>query len=89
MTIAANSLKQNFSDCDKNLGNWIDHYGKCYGMIGEFIINELGGYDVHGWSVTVGETNSHWNYCTGNFKDKSVFFQFNYGDLHFNIIKYI
>jgi hypothetical protein len=88
LTIASNSLKQDFSDCDKNFENWYDPYGQCYRKIGEFIVEELGGYLEHGWCVTVGETNSHWNYCTNFQKDLSVFFQFNYGDLHFNIIKY-
>jgi hypothetical protein len=88
LTIVANSLKQDLSNCDKNPEGWYDPYGQCYRKIGQFIIKELGGYLEHGWCVTVGETNSHWNYCTSSQKDLSVFFQFNYGDLHFNIIKY-
>jgi hypothetical protein len=82
-------MKQEFNDCDQNRENWYDTYGQCYRMIGEFIINGLGGYTTeYGWCVTVGETNSHWNYCTGNQRDFSVLIQFNYGDLHFTFSKY-
>ncbi len=79
MTTAENSLKQDFSDCDKNAENWIDPYGQCYRKIGEFIEKEL--QNEKDWCVTVGEINSHFNFGHG------VHFQFNYGDLHFNIIK--
>ncbi len=80
MTAAANSLKQDFSDCGENLERWADPYGQCYRKIGEFIEKEL--QNEKDWCVTVGEINSHFNFGCGDY------FQFNYGDLHFNIIRH-
>jgi hypothetical protein len=51
--ILRNSLKQNFTDCEKSYDYWYDPYGRCYSKIGEYIVNELTNYSRHKYSWSV------------------------------------
>jgi len=93
LSLVDKALKLDFSYCSRKNLLWIDAFGECYRLIADSILSDLlSKYDGR-WSVTVGETNSHFQSWSQNVigYDLPIYYsfvaQFSLGDVHFNILQ--
>jgi len=87
------SLKSDYSVCSRNYIGWIDAFGDCYRLMADSVLADLRSKYGGRWSVTVGETNSHfqsWSQSIVGYELPNYWLfvaQFSLGNLHFNILQ--